>query len=91
MLLLTVFKREWHRWAYCRLNSLKTNMSRDRKEDHCQGFNSLSTYALLFLHVYQLPVCSAVPQHTALNVSNLLKLDGLIISLVILNLFHYLH
>lgn len=42
---LMVSKTEWHRWAHCRLNSLKSNMSRDSERGRCQIFNSLSTYA----------------------------------------------
>lgn len=42
-LLLMVSRREQHRWARCRRNSLKSNMSSDGEEGHCQRFHSLST------------------------------------------------
>lgn len=38
-----VSRREQHRWARCRRNSLKSNMSSDGEEGHCQRFHSLST------------------------------------------------
>lgn len=41
---LIILRKEWHRWANCRLTSLKDNMSRDDEAGHCQRFNSLSTY-----------------------------------------------
>lgn len=37
-------RQEWHRWANCRLTSLKDNMSRDDDAGRCQRFGSLSTY-----------------------------------------------